>query len=329
MTNQGYDKVLTPKMRSGRPVPIEPMDLLVVDEVGMMDSTLFNRLMDAFHEGTIGQLLLMGDLLQLPPIGGQPDLHSLPATFIELTEQMRQAESSPQLKDYFKELRSAIQTNSFFDPIQEDVPEFTYIDSHKEFAQAYKDCEDDKLVIMYRNNKVTKYNSNIHTSQTFEEGDVVILDKPLGKAANQTSAIIKEVIDYEPTHYKLLLENVHGEEHEVFHFTHKQTLIDQLERFKVNKDYKGFHKAQDKCFDLKYGYSVTTTKSQGSSVSHVFIDLDDIISAYTQKKTKFNFPITLNAHLRFIYVSISRMRTHCTMFTGNKRDYPKFNPKDK
>lgn len=325
MTNVGYSKQLVPKVRrDGTQFPIEETDLLVVDEISMMNTTLFDRMMTAFNDGVIKQLLLLGDLIQLDAIGGQPDLLKLPATFIELTEQMRQSDSSPELTTYFTKLRSAIANNQYFDTIDTTVPEFTYYDSHAKFADAYHNCTTDKLIIAYRNNKIDKYNSYVHHSPNFAQGDKVIIDKPLGSAANQTTATIASVLENEPTYYKLRLINAQNEQHDVFHFTHKQTMNEQLEYYKQTNDPDGYHRALDQCFSLKYHYACTITKAQGTTVSTVFIDASDIIDAYQQKPNKFNNPITRNAYLRYMYVALSRMRVHAHIFIGNTRNYTKF-----
>jgi len=322
MSNIGYHKQLVPKRdRDGNEKPITPTNLLVIDEISMLTQPLFERIVQCLTDGTVQQLVLLGDLIQLEAIGIQPDFTTLNPTVIQLTEQMRQSSASPQLQSYFANLRTAIENNQFFDPYDPTVPEFTYHQSHKEFCQAYNNCQSDKLVVAYRNTKVDKYNYNIHPSALFEPGDQVIIDKPLGAAANQTIATITEVIEHEPTYYKLLVTNNHGEQFEVFHFLHKPTLEAQLQQFKDKRDYKGYHKALDKCFNFKYSYAATITKTQGSSVEHVFVDLNDITSAYTTPKNKYNNPISLNAQLRYIYVAISRMRSKCDLFIGTTRDY--------
>jgi len=320
MANVGYSKQLVAK-GDGDISNIKSVDLLVIDEVSQLNTQLFERVMQAYNSGIIKQLLLLGDLIQLEAIGGTPDLLSLNATYIELTEQMRQSSASIQLKQYLANLRSAIETGSFFDPIDTSVPEFTYYENHKDFCINYSKCNDEKLMIAYRNTKVDKYTFNIHPEDSFNVGDVVIIDKPLGKSANQTKAVIKEVLLHDDVHYKLVLTNSHNEDHTVYHFTHKPTLEQQLDRFKTNNDVRGYHEALDKCFNLRYAYATTVTKAQGTTVDHIWIDLNDITSAYTQRKTKWNNPISLNSQLRLIYVAISRMKTKCSMFIGTTRKY--------
>ena len=328
LTINGYEKALRPKTdRDGCQVPIKPTHLLVVDEISMLNDSLFQRIKRALEEGTIKQLLLLGDLVQLDTIGTKPDFNELNPTIVHLTQQMRQSTASPELTAYLAELRTAIETNQFFDPYRPSVPEFTYYNSHKDFCRAYLQCTDDKLITAYRNTKIDKYNMNIHPSGIFRPGDQVIVDKPLGKAANQTTATIIDVVEHEPQYYKLKLRNIHDEVHTVFHFTHKATLEYQLQKYRDNNDYIGYHRALDQCFNLKLSYAVTTTKAQGSTIDHIWVDLNDITSAYTQPKNKYNNPISLNQQLRYIYVSISRMKSHCSLFIGNTRDYSKLQPK--
>ncbi len=75
--------------------PLEA-DLLVVDEASMVDAMLFRALTDALRPGS--QLVLVGDVDQLPSVGAGSILHDVIAseavTVIRLTEIFRQAAAS-------------------------------------------------------------------------------------------------------------------------------------------------------------------------------------------------------------------------------------------
>ncbi len=75
--------------------PLEA-DLLVIDEASMVDAMLFRAVIDALRPGA--QLVLVGDVDQLPSVGAGSILHdviaSKAATVIRLTEIFRQAAAS-------------------------------------------------------------------------------------------------------------------------------------------------------------------------------------------------------------------------------------------
>lgn len=85
-----------PARNRTNPLPRE-LRLIMVDESSMVDSDLFQLLMDALPNPAAVQFVFLGDLNQLPPVYGQPILGRklLELPTIELVEVYRQALQSP------------------------------------------------------------------------------------------------------------------------------------------------------------------------------------------------------------------------------------------
>jgi ATP-dependent exoDNAse (exonuclease V) alpha subunit len=114
---------------------------------------------------------------------------------------------------------------------------------------------------------------------------------------------------------------VHGERFAVRHYKTKTALTEYLEDTTSDEQY---WQRYDECFNLKHQYACTVHKAQGSSYSHVFVDLSDIKAQLDKKPTSHNNyakPIAYNTYLRLVYVALSRMRHSATVYLGNTRTY--------
>jgi ATP-dependent exoDNAse (exonuclease V) alpha subunit len=94
--NEVNKMVFEPSRHSGNPLPRE-LRTIVVDESSMVDTLLFEKLIDALPNPSQVQFIFLGDLNQLPPVYGGPILGRklLELPIIELTQVYRQALLSP------------------------------------------------------------------------------------------------------------------------------------------------------------------------------------------------------------------------------------------
>lgn len=311
LKNHNYKQVLIKRDNFEQ----EPTTLCVIDEVSMLPNKILKEALE--QVGTVyDQLLLVGDAVQLPAVSNKPNLKLLDKYKIELTEQMRQ-DSCPILANYLNSYRRAIETNTMPASLFTDAPAITLFDSHRDFCRQYLLTEGNKKIIAYRNNVVDKYNQTLVEGNDFNPGDVVIIDKPIPKHANnQDEVTILSVHDTED-YYNITVRCNDGYTTTVRHYKLVSKFNAELERFKTLKDEDSFWELYNKSFRLKHVYACTIHKSQGSSIDSVFVDALDFINAFQATKTKYNNPISQDMFLRLMYVAISRMSKHCYIYTGN------------
>ena len=290
------------------------VDLVVLDEISMCPQRLLTHVLQLVHDGTIQQLIILGDPVQLKAVSNPPDLSVLAPHRIELTQQMRQVEEDPKLAEYFSSLRSAIETTKM-PSLAADLDNITFIDDHREFCRLYNECKTNKKIIAYRNSVVDKYNSHIHGTDVFNIGDDITIDKPLGRSKNQDLVKIQKV-DQDDEKYTLVVQDAYGQPHTIFHYKVIHVINAKLDALKAAGDEVKYWKLYDVCFRLKHEYAATVHKCQGESYETVFLDGDDLTSAYQAKKTRWNNPINLDTFLRLYYVALSRMKKHTYVYTG-------------
>jgi len=75
----------------------------------------------------------------------------------------------------------------------------------------------------------------------------------------------------------------------------------------------------DKYTELCEQEGETVYKAQGKSTDTVYLDMTDLYTAYSQQKTKYNNPISLNEMLRMVLVGMSRAKHKIVIFWGKSR----------
>lgn len=271
-----------------------PTDLLIIDEVSMLTKQVWDEAIKYYTK-----IVLVGDTYQLKGIGTLPKIS--PTYTITLTEQMRQQDSTLELMEYFKNIRTSIDTTRISKDIQSPSNVCKYAD-FKSFVKAYKECKSDKKILAYTNQVVDKYNTAINNGIRYKVGDTIVLDKPIGKYANGDTAEILRIDEYED--YNRL--TISGNEH-IFHYRNNMS----------NNEHS------DRICNPKLLYACTIHKAQGITVDEVFIDIRDILSQLHKKQTQFSPspPLTIDEYLRLIYVAISRMKYKAHLFVGTTRNY--------
>lgn len=300
-------------------------DLLIIDEISMIPPIVLQEVLDLLDNGDFGQVLFLGDPLQLPPVNeGGVIPKDIPS--ITLTQQMRQDEGDTELRNLLKNLRKGIE--GLEHDKMKPIPSVKYITDHKEFAKLYNECETSKKILAYRNNVVDKYNEYCSGGVAFSEGDDVIIDKPLKSANNQDTVRIIN-IEEDENKYDMFVRNMYGETKSIMQFKTATAKEEYLDQWKSVNDVDGYWEEEAKIYQLKQAYACTVHKSQGSTYETVFVDARDIIYAHEREISKYGVPISRELLLRLMYVAISRMKGQCYLFVGKKRDYKKFKPNTK
>ena len=311
LKNHNYRQVLVRKQN------FEPKKttLLVIDEVSMLPNKILKdaiNLLNKYYD----QILFVGDHIQLPAVSNPPNLKQLKQYEIRLTEQMRQ-EVCPHLSSYMQMFRDSIEKEVMPDSFHTNAPAITFIDSHKEFCRTYNLCTENKRIIAYRNAVVDKYNANIVAGEEFNIGDVVIIDKPIGSVAKNQDQVTIIGIQSMEHFYLVTVVTDSGAVATIRHYYSPSYVNAQLERFKEQHREEDYWELFESSFRLKHVYASTIHKAQGISVDYIFIDAADFISAYETPKSRYNNPISQDMFLRLMYVAISRMKTHCYIYTNN------------
>lgn len=322
MVKRGYDLVLAqvrdPKQGT----------LLIVDEVSMLPHKVYKTILEQLESGALTKVLFLGDPIQLPAIGRGVDIKAIEGVHIELTKQLRQTNKDKKLTKFLKHLRKAIETGGTLDSI-DDIPSITVHTEHRSFCEAYNKDLGNKKVVAYRNAVVNKYNEYIHnTEELYNAGDEVVIDKPITYndcmtlATNGEQVLITKVQRHATLPYYILdvVTNIGGVA-TITAWDNASSLNAYLEELEKSNNYTEYWDTKNNAFNLKHLYACTVHKTQGSTYDTVYIDATDIYAAYEAKPSKWSAPISYDLFLRLLYVSISRMTTHCHIYYGNARNY--------
>ncbi len=322
MVKKGYDLILAqvrdPKQGT----------LLIVDEVSMLPYKVYKTILEQIKSGTLTKVLFLGDPIQLPAIGRGVKIESIKGVHIELTKQLRQTNDDKKLTKFLKDLRKTIEEGSTLDNI-DGIPSITVHTEHRSFCEAYNRDTSNKKVVAYRNAVVNKYNEYIHDAEErYNVGDEVVIDKPITYndcmtlATNGEQVLITKVQRHPTLPYYTLevVTNVGGVA--IITAWDSTSVLDAyLEELEQSNNYTDYWTTKNSAFNLKHLYACTVHKTQGSTYDNVYVDATDIYAAYEAKPSKWAAPISYDLFLRLLYVSISRMTTHCHIYYGTVRNY--------
>lgn len=301
---------------------------LAIDEGSMIPQELYDRLMDAKDRWNLS-LVISGDPAQLPPVNENPS-PSLDHDGYMLEKIVRQEKDNPIIQasmDIREGSPNPIRTNMTGDQGVEVVG------SHQELIEAayeefntdlYRRRGDHVRVLAYRNDTVETYNSIFRdllygdSGEQFIDGEWLIAKEPwYGVNRDKMAPVIQNseefvVMDKEPdqlygfdTWVLEIASNPDGD-----NVRHIEVLNrDELGRYqqKLNdfaeKAKNGGGKSMwSKYYDYKetfaqvdYSYALTTHKSQGSTFTKTFVDVDDIESCHDPEEVK-----------RLKYVAVTR-----------------------
>lgn len=289
-------------------------DLVVVDEISMLTEEVFNELL----KSKVKKILLVGDMLQLPPIGSAPDLSKYKTLY--LVENIRQ--SNKEVLEFMQTFREMVSKKRAIDFKSATLPsDIKVYHSHKQFCKAYKECESQKRILAYSNRVVDSYNTSINCGERFKVGDYLVLDRPIRNSNAKNGDIARiENIEEKDSHYVLDVSF----EYCIYSIIVFKTLSKENEFMNSLTDISSYKFYYELIHHPKLIYASTVHKAQGDTIDEVFIDLRDIYSQLERKPSihnNYNPPITVEEYLKLVYVAISRMKYKAHLFIGTTRNY--------
>ena len=297
-----------------RTEPRSYTDVLIVDESSMLTRDIMIAIQEACDSGHIrNKAILVGDPVQLN-IDPMLNLEMIPA--FELTIQMRQIEENT-LTEVLADIRKRIESKSEPQRINDDGISVVRHDSHESFLKAYKNSNEEKIILAYKNQTVRSYNNSIikllHKKPSkYNDGDYITATGPVFKNGkmvihNRQTVLVIEAQEY-PYTYHVKIEHVGWIEIP----KSKAWLDRELQGYLNAKDWSKYYELKESYLFCHHAYCGTTHSAQGISVDEVFIDVGDFNPP--------NDPLYITLH-RLLYVSASRARKRIHFYTGVERNF--------
>lgn len=298
-----------------------PVDVLIVDEASMVGDDLVEHIDRKLNSGGIEYVLYIGDALQLPPVSNTPDYLGIGPKFVdaqvqfELLNIVRQAADNPVIK-HAQEFRGYIESKSYpqLDTLLKDT-DILQLTDRRELLNHYINNTGDKVLLSYTNKAVDNYNNYLRNvdlgelaNNRFNIGETLIFNEMYNLynniINNNTIVVIKDIkVKYNSSlgvNYYWITTSC-GREFRVLYedstewFNHLQNKLIQ------GKKWKKFYENKASFATVAYTYASTIHKSQGSTVSSVYIDYQSIVWQLQN-----NPHIEHDIIFRLIYVAITR-----------------------
>ena len=313
-------------------------DLLIVDESSMVSAEMYKHIQNSIRFRKAKCVLFIGDWYQLPPVDGEINPVFEMKTQYELTEIVRQAEGSPIIQlatEIRKKIDSGefIDLATLVQPYNGSIIKL-YNDGKQFMSDYFSDksekgwFESDQIIASYTNASVDSYNRavrkkywkdlgvELESIQYLHLGDTVIFqethieDETIVHSNNDIVEITKceKIFDEKSSLWIWMCED---EESTPF------KVIDPLSRGrfeKILKDistaalratgwerkqlWESYYNIKAEFQEVKYIYSSTIHKLQGSTYETVYIDLRELRKFYEFQDKEFIY--------RLLYVAITR-----------------------
>lgn len=310
-----------------------PFDIIILDEISMVDSKLFFRLIDAIKPGT--KLIMLGDTGQLECIGSGNIAHDLIESpyirSIELTKIHRQAEASAIITDSLKVRHNIQVVDKGFvgHMVRGDLQDLeydcysdannTYFSICKEFAQWLEkidDILDLQVIVPIKERQSGVWSLNAALQELYnplEDGDKELCvrysathfayfrvgDKVMYTANNYKAIRYNDHWNLDPREYKeysVLTEVFNGSIGII------EDINEEREEVIINFQYIGRVLVLKKQLtQVELSYAITVHKAQGSQYPYVIVGID--FSSYS----------LLTKEL--VYTAITRAIKHCVIKT--------------
>jgi len=307
-------------------------DLLVIDECSMLSDKELAEIQQYKRESA--KVIYLGDIAQLPPIdGNMPVSNSFNNTVVDLKEVMRFKHPLTELNlQYRNHIMDHIDNDALLDKgilkFEDDINGLHNINSRERLIEMYISNYDpeqiDKCrIVAYRNKTVDTYNEYIRKKLLGDnkaqilKGDLIIANAPYRKGIIKNNEFLK-VVHVQAFRNKgvkgfsLDLENNQKARISDVRVLDKDDMIGyykELDKLKKKKRWKEFYALKDGYLNYSFAHCTTSHKMQGSTVSHVFVDVEDIMDVSK---------ITLLEKLQSIYVGISRAANKIFVYGASK-----------
>ena len=288
------------------------LDILIVDESSMVSNELLEFIKENLEQNKLKTVLFIGDEYQLPPVDeGQNGVVSLPKKY-RLTQIVRQAKDS-YIKLIANEIKESIKNKNYkslskiFDTNK--YKSLKIFNSEKEFLLDFtrKDYwyKNNSIALSYTNSQVDEQNRllrfaywkahNITATDAIINEEKLIFNESYGKLF-QNSEIVKvkkstkEFDRYKKIYYWKCMDHL-GRTFKVVDPDDKIKYNDYLikvfneaksisfkEDEKRRKKWRHYFASKDDYADVKYIFTSTIHKSQGSTYENVYINVSSVFS---------------------------------------------------
>jgi hypothetical protein len=291
---------------------ISGYDIILVDEVSMLDNSLYRQLVDLAKYGK-KMLLFIGDRGQIPPVnGGESLLFTMDLTNnFNLEDIIRQASGNPIIK-----IAQLVRTNQPFKHETEVDADgngviFLKINTEMKLLKTYFDsknfCVNPNFVkvLAYTNNAVDYYNNKVR-GLIYGEGcprlninEKMVCNKPITDSKNKVILnnndefeIVSYTLKTDRTKLKLAYYEVvvmsDSKAHIIKILSEKsekayEKELARLKRYaelaplmKRRNEWVKYYRFMGKFANVKYNYALTVHKSQGSTFDNVIVINCDI-----------------------------------------------------
>ena len=313
-------------------------DVLIVDESSMIGEDLFSYIEEAVYDERIKTVLFVGDLYQLPPVNSKNStVFNLPKHY-ELTEIVRQSENSyiiniaSKIRDCIKNKYFSHKIESFF--IDEYVGLKKFYNKDDFLTAFFSNEEEDwssknQIIADYTNKSVNDYNSivrqkywsekGVNLPEQLRVGDTVVfqeanMDNDKIIHTNSSMATVRKSFKKFDEEYGIWYWHCVDEDNLSFKVIDEESIsifetilnqkVKEVENEKVGLKKRdkwiAFYALKDKYVSVKYIYSSTVHKLQGSTYDTVFIDLRHLIYLYNTGNEDREFLY------RLLYVAVTR-----------------------
>lgn len=317
--------------------PIAGGDIIVVDEVSMIDDETSKELIEMCK---YKKLLVLGDYCQLPPVKQDTDNIFFNEISTELNIPMRfeghlykmasiiRAEINKAREGYFADINIINKSMARVSMIGEDGSGYVFTSSFETFIKAaLRRFRENKgsfhvRILAYRNKTIDKINEIIRkdlygfNAKQFEDDELVINEGGYKTYINNGEILtIKSVRKVEgPYNIPCVTLKFRDKKINIPVYvvsTEGKEMYDRvLQKKKAaakksSYKWKEYYAFIDSFAYFKYSYSSSVHKAQGSTITHVFILDDDILSIR---------PITSKEKLQSLYVAVTRARFRAVIF---------------
>lgn len=319
---------------SGKKVDLSNLDVVFVDEASMVNANLFSTLRDESERWGF-KVIFMGDPAQLPPVKESHSLIWAEEVDATLTKVMRH---DNQILTLVTEIREVM--NSFTPSINIKSSNDAAGGVWKQSKASFKDsiyaaaCRGEfadgntSKVVAWRNVRVAEYNNLIRhaifgaeaVAGMYLPGDRIVAAGPCVRGEDtllntDDEALVESVANckhplnpkYDAVELKCRTETNRVIRLLVLHPTSQQLFDNDAEQLAHSargnpKMWRVFWNHKDLFHDIKYGYALTTHRSQGSTYENVYVDYQDILLNRNRKEA-----------FQCLYVACSRPTTRLYM----------------
>lgn len=277
--------------------PYITADVIVIDEAFMLTTDVLKYIRKAVKSsGT--KIIYIGDSYQLPPVFFKNSPVENIKNVITLNKVRRS--DKPAIKDVSQQLRDNVDTLKFTKLIvdNKDVQIVDSVDFINNIVTNFKENAQGAKIVAWTNDKVQNYNSFInkllHQKDEFEEGDVVVANKPI--VGNWGRIIVpidgetqlQSIRDYTVTGLDMGLEHdfdsvmidskviIIPGNMKIYIPNNPKDVVKLMGKYKSHRLWKDFFAVKNFFADIRLPYACTVHKSQGSTYHTVFVDVYDI-----------------------------------------------------